>query len=108
MGQGSGHSSYHGSMPVEDDVEETSPVKPKKPSRRATKAKDKGKKAEPTKKAEPWTTKEETALWKAWVHVCENCLRGNLTPQPDKGLKCNIMVSFQNIERNKIHEYQED
>lgn len=38
MGKGSGHGSYHGSMPVEDndDVEKTSPVKPKKPSRRAT------------------------------------------------------------------------
>ncbi|PWA73677.1 disease resistance-responsive (dirigent-like protein) family protein [Artemisia annua] len=40
-GHGSHHGSYQGSIPVEDDddVEETSPVKPKKPSRRATKAK---------------------------------------------------------------------
>ena len=64
MGQGSGHGSYHGSMPVDDDndddVEETSPVKPKKPSRRATKAKDKGKEPEPNKRVEPWSKAEDS------------------------------------------------
>ena len=69
MGQGSGHGSFHGSMPVDDDddVEETSPVKPKKPSRRATKAKAKGKEPEPAKKAEPWSNKEEVTLCNAFI-----------------------------------------
>ncbi|GKA39746.1 hypothetical protein Tco_0732297 [Tanacetum coccineum] len=44
MGHGLGHGSVHGSVPIHDEeddspVEETSPVKPKKPSRRAAKAK---------------------------------------------------------------------
>ena len=76
MGQGSGHGSYHGSfhgsMPVDDDVEETSPVKPKKPSRRATKAKGKGKEPEPAKKVEPWSIKEEVILCKAFIFVLKN------------------------------------
>nr|GEV21128.1 hypothetical protein [Tanacetum cinerariifolium] len=69
MGQGLAH----GSAPVDDDdspVEEMSPVKPKKPSRRASKANEK----EPPK---DWTTMEEIALCEAWCDVSENSERGN-------------------------------
>ncbi|GKC37702.1 hypothetical protein Tco_1050086 [Tanacetum coccineum] len=44
MGQGSAHGSAHGSSPVDNDdspIEEMSPVIAKKPSRRASKAKEK-------------------------------------------------------------------
>ena len=80
MGQGSGHGSYHGSyhdsLAVDDDdeVEETSPMKPKKPSRRQTKAKGKAKEPEPTKKVEPWSTKEEVILCKAFCGKLEGGL----------------------------------
>lgn len=79
MGQDSGHGSYHGSMSVEDedDVEELSPIKPKKPSRRATKAKDKGKQPEPTKKVEAWSKAEEVALCRAFIFISENSAKGN-------------------------------
>jgi hypothetical protein len=79
MGQGSGHGSYHGSMPFDedDDVEEISPVKPKKPSRCATKAKDKGKQPEPNKKVEPWTQAEEIALCRAFIFISKNDKKGN-------------------------------
>nr|GEZ19962.1 hypothetical protein [Tanacetum cinerariifolium]GEZ33260.1 hypothetical protein [Tanacetum cinerariifolium]GEZ35619.1 hypothetical protein [Tanacetum cinerariifolium] len=65
-------SSAHGSAPGDDDypVEEMSPVKAKKPSRRASKAKEK----EPPK---DWTTAEEIALCEAWCNVLENSERGN-------------------------------
>ncbi|GKA67212.1 hypothetical protein Tco_0767020 [Tanacetum coccineum] len=70
MGHGSGHGSAHGSargsVPIldeEDDspVEETSPVKPKKPSRRATKAKKDDPKGVKDALKE-WTVEEEIAL----------------------------------------------
>jgi hypothetical protein len=87
MGQGSGHGSYHGSfhgsLPVDDDesdeIEATSPVKQKKPSRRATKAKGKAKakEPEPTKKIEPWSSREEVVLCKAFIFVSENAKKGN-------------------------------
>ncbi|GJT28932.1 hypothetical protein Tco_0909207 [Tanacetum coccineum] len=53
MGQGSAHGSGHGSAPVDNDsshVEEMSPIKAKKPSKRASKAKKNDtKENEPTK-----------------------------------------------------------
>ncbi|GJX40829.1 40S ribosomal protein S20-2 [Tanacetum coccineum] len=72
-GHGSAHGSAHGSVPFHDDeddspVEEVSPVKPKKPSRRATKVK------EPPKE---WTVKEEIALCQGWCDVSENNISGN-------------------------------
>ncbi|GKF83952.1 hypothetical protein Tco_0248850 [Tanacetum coccineum] len=69
MGQGS----VHGSAPVDDDdspIEEMSPVKAKKPSTRASKAKEK----EPPK---DWTTAEEIALCQAWCDVSENSEKEN-------------------------------
>ncbi|GJU84546.1 hypothetical protein Tco_1292092 [Tanacetum coccineum] len=76
MGQGSGH----GSAPVDDDdddslVEDMSPVKGKKPSKRASKAKKNY-----TKEKEPpkdWTTTEEIALRRTWCNVSENGEKGN-------------------------------
>lgn len=65
------------SVEDDDDVEETSPIKPKKPSRRATKANHKGKQSEPAKKNEPWTKAEEVALCRAFIYVSENSERGN-------------------------------
>ncbi|GJY56435.1 hypothetical protein Tco_0455550 [Tanacetum coccineum] len=67
-GNGSAHGSAHGSAPVNDDVEddspveEVSPVKPKKPSRRAARAKKDASKDRP----KDWTVAEETALCQAW------------------------------------------
>ena len=81
MGQASGHGSYHGSMPVEDDyeeyVEEVSPIKPKKPTKRATKAKGKAPVVQPSKKPAPWSKTEELALCRAFIFISENDLRGN-------------------------------
>jgi hypothetical protein len=75
MVQGSAHGSAHGSAPVEDGspVEEVAPVKAKKVSKRASKAKKNDNKE--TSKA--WTTDEEIALCKAWCDVSENSVRGN-------------------------------
>lgn len=61
----------------DDDVEETSPIKPKKPLRRATKAKAKGKEPEPPKKVKPWSSSEEIVLCKAFIYVSENNKKGN-------------------------------
>ncbi|GKC49419.1 hypothetical protein Tco_1072164 [Tanacetum coccineum] len=77
-GHGSAHGSPHGSDTVHDDeddspVEEVSPVKPKKPSRCATRAK-KDELKEPPK---DWTMAEETALCQAWCDVSENNIDGN-------------------------------
>nr|GEW18107.1 hypothetical protein [Tanacetum cinerariifolium] len=74
MGHSSAHGSAHGSAPVnadeEDDylVEEVSPVKPKKPSRRAAMAK----KNDPKEPPKEWTVEEEIALCQAWCDVSEN------------------------------------
>ncbi|GJX76909.1 hypothetical protein Tco_0323720 [Tanacetum coccineum] len=81
MSHGSGHDSAHGSVPIHDEeddspVEEMSPVKPKKPSRRATKAKKdepKGVKDAPKE----WTVEEEIALCQGWCDVSENNISGN-------------------------------
>ncbi|GJX88714.1 40S ribosomal protein S20-2 [Tanacetum coccineum] len=81
MGHGSGHGSAHGSVPIHDEeddspVEETSPVKPKKPSRRATKAKkDEPKEVKDAPKE--WTVEEEIALCQGWCDVSENNISGN-------------------------------
>ncbi|GJX76092.1 hypothetical protein Tco_0322903 [Tanacetum coccineum] len=78
-GYGSAHGSAHGSAPVNDDVEydspikEVSPVKPKKPSRRAARAKKDASKEPP----KDWTVAEETALCQAWCDVSENNIAGN-------------------------------
>ncbi|GKD69562.1 hypothetical protein Tco_1323652 [Tanacetum coccineum] len=79
MGHGSGHDSAqgsaHGSVPIHNDeddspVEEVPPVKPKKSSRRATKAKkDEPKDAKEAPKE--WTVAEEIALCQ------ENNISGN-------------------------------
>ncbi|GJW57249.1 hypothetical protein Tco_0103980, partial [Tanacetum coccineum] len=67
IGHGSTHGSAHGSAPVDDDeeddspVEEMSPVKPKKPSRRVSKAKKNDTKEPPR----DWTTEEEIAWCQA-------------------------------------------
>ncbi|GKA26947.1 hypothetical protein Tco_0713115, partial [Tanacetum coccineum] len=60
---------------VEDDspVEEVSPVKPKKPSRCAARAK----KDAPKDRPKDWTVAEETALCQAWCDVSENNIAGN-------------------------------
>nr|GEY13312.1 hypothetical protein [Tanacetum cinerariifolium] len=71
-----GHRSAHSSALVDDDdspVEEMPPVKAKKPSKRASKAKKNATK-EPPKE---WTTAKEVALCKGWGDVLENCERGN-------------------------------
>ncbi|GJW67015.1 hypothetical protein Tco_0121439 [Tanacetum coccineum] len=75
MGYGSSHcsahGSAHGSAPVNDDVEddspveEVSPVKHKKPSRRAARAK----KDAPKEPPKDWTVAEETALCKLGAMV---------------------------------------
>ncbi|GJQ99409.1 hypothetical protein Tco_0522394 [Tanacetum coccineum] len=78
MGQGSAHGSAHDSALVDEDdssVEEMSPVKSKKPSKRASKAKKND-----TKEKEPpkdWTPAEEIALCQAWCDVSENSEKGN-------------------------------
>ncbi|GJV59790.1 zinc finger BED domain-containing protein RICESLEEPER 2 [Tanacetum coccineum] len=77
-GHGSARGSAHGSDPVhdgEDDfpVEEVSPVKPKKPSRCAARAK----KDEPNDPPKDWTMAEETAVCQAWCDVSENNIKGN-------------------------------
>ncbi|GJZ24334.1 retrotransposon protein, putative, ty3-gypsy subclass [Tanacetum coccineum] len=69
-GHGSAHGSAHGSVPFHDDqddspVEEVSLVKPKKSSRRTTKAKkDEPKEAKEAPKE--WTVAEEIALCQVW------------------------------------------
>ncbi|GKC76962.1 ABC transporter G family member 7 isoform X2 [Tanacetum coccineum] len=70
-----GQVSAHGSAPVDDDdddssVDEMSPVKAKKPSRRVSMAKEK----EPPK---DWTMAEEITLCQAWCDVSENSEKGN-------------------------------
>ncbi|GKB17049.1 retrotransposon protein, putative, ty3-gypsy subclass [Tanacetum coccineum] len=79
-GHGSAHGSAHGSVPVHDDedespVEEVSPVKPKKPSRHAIRAK----KDEPKESPKDWTIAEKTALCQALYDVSENNIDGNST-----------------------------
>ncbi|GJT94507.1 hypothetical protein Tco_1090025 [Tanacetum coccineum] len=88
-GHGSAHGSAHGSFPFHDDehdspVEEVSPVKPKKPSRRATKAKKdepkEVKEDEPKEvKEEPkeWTVEEEIVSCQGWCDVSENNISRN-------------------------------
>ncbi|GJS15753.1 hypothetical protein Tco_0410225 [Tanacetum coccineum] len=67
-GHGSAHGSDHGLAPVNDDVEddspveEVSPVKPKKPSRHTARAK----KDDPKEPPKDWTVAEEIALCQAW------------------------------------------
>ncbi|GJZ35979.1 retrotransposon protein, putative, ty3-gypsy subclass [Tanacetum coccineum] len=57
-------------------VEETLLVKPKKPSRRATKAKkDEPKEVKDAPKE--WTMEEEIALYQGWCDVSENNISGN-------------------------------
>ncbi|GJZ04380.1 hypothetical protein Tco_0537655 [Tanacetum coccineum] len=74
-----GHGLAHGSAPVDDDeeddspVEEMSPVKLKKPSRRASKAK----KNDTNEPLRDWTTEEEIALCQALCDVSENSEKGN-------------------------------
>ncbi|GJX49762.1 hypothetical protein Tco_0276607 [Tanacetum coccineum] len=69
-----GHGSAHGSAPVDDDddspVEEMSPVKAKKASKCASRAK----KNDIKKKEAPkeWTKAKEIALCQAWCDVSEN------------------------------------
>ncbi|GJY60413.1 hypothetical protein Tco_0461070 [Tanacetum coccineum] len=81
LAHGSSHGSAHGSVPIHDEeddslVEETSPVKPKKPSRRATKAKkDEPKEVKDAPKE--WTVEEEIALCQGWCDVSENNISGN-------------------------------
>ncbi|GKA84107.1 hypothetical protein Tco_0805702 [Tanacetum coccineum] len=85
MGHGSGHGSAqgsaHGSVPIHDDeddspVEEVPPVKPKKSSRHAAKAKkDEPKDAKEAPKE--WTVAEEIALCQGWCNVSENNISGN-------------------------------
>ncbi|GKA54104.1 hypothetical protein Tco_0753053 [Tanacetum coccineum] len=89
-GHGSAHDSAHGSAPVNDDVEddspveEVSPVKPKKPSRRAARAKKDALKDRP----KDWTVAEETALCQAWCDVSENNIAGNKqSPRLDRRKK---------------------
>ncbi|GJZ28928.1 hypothetical protein Tco_0573575 [Tanacetum coccineum] len=78
MGQGSAHDTAHGSAPVDDDddspVEEMSPVKAKKPSKRALRAKNDGNEKEAPK---DWTKAGEIALCQAWCDVSENSEKGN-------------------------------
>nr|GFA35679.1 hypothetical protein [Tanacetum cinerariifolium] len=71
MGHGSGYGSVlvNGDEENDSPVEKVSPVKPKKPSRRATR----GKKDEPKEPPKDWTMAEEIAL-------CQACqkLRGKI------------------------------
>ncbi|GJS26783.1 hypothetical protein Tco_0487403 [Tanacetum coccineum] len=53
-------------------VEEVLPVKPKKPSRRATRAK----KNDPKDLPKEWTVKEDITLCQAWCDVSENNIVG--------------------------------
>ncbi|GJW93129.1 hypothetical protein Tco_0172801, partial [Tanacetum coccineum] len=69
------------SVPIHDEednspVEETSPVKHKKPSRRATKAK-KDEPKEVKDAPNEWTVEEEIALCQGWGDVSENNISGN-------------------------------
>ncbi|GJS80066.1 RNA-directed DNA polymerase, eukaryota, reverse transcriptase zinc-binding domain protein [Tanacetum coccineum] len=82
MGQGSAHGfahgSAHGSAPVDDDdspVEEMSPVKAKKPSKCASRAKKNDAKEKEAPK--DWTKAEEIALCQAWCDVSENSEKEN-------------------------------
>nr|GEW38778.1 hypothetical protein [Tanacetum cinerariifolium] len=73
MGHGSGHGSAHGSAHSSVPFHEVSPVKPKKPSRRAAKTK-KDETKEPPKE---WTVEEEIALCLGWCDVSENNISKN-------------------------------
>ncbi|GJT85894.1 RNA-directed DNA polymerase, eukaryota, reverse transcriptase zinc-binding domain protein, partial [Tanacetum coccineum] len=79
-GRGLRQGSAHGSALVDDDdddspVKEMSPVKAKKPSKRASKAyKNDTKDKEPLK---VWTMAEEIALCRAWCDVLKNGKKGN-------------------------------
>ncbi|GJX48047.1 hypothetical protein Tco_0273237 [Tanacetum coccineum] len=79
MGQGSAHSSDHGSAPVDNDddspVEEMSAVKAKKTSKRTSKAKKNDTKEKELPK--DWTTAEEITLCRAWCDVSKNGEKGN-------------------------------
>ncbi|GJY69551.1 hypothetical protein Tco_0472533 [Tanacetum coccineum] len=78
-GHGLAHGSAHGSPLVNDDkeddspVEEVSPIKPKKPLRRAARAKKDGPKEPP----KDWTVAEEIGLCQAWCNVSEYNIAGN-------------------------------
>ncbi|GJU88245.1 hypothetical protein Tco_1300668 [Tanacetum coccineum] len=74
-GQGSTHGSTSVNEDEEDDspVEEVSPVKHKKPSRRAIRAK----KNDPKEPPKEWTVEEEIALCQSWCDVSENNIVGN-------------------------------
>nr|GFA52763.1 hypothetical protein [Tanacetum cinerariifolium] len=81
MGHGLGHGSAHGSVLIHDEeddspVEETSPVKPKKPSRREIKAK-KDEPKEVKDALKEWTVEEEIAFCQGWCDVSENNISGN-------------------------------
>ncbi|GKF98375.1 hypothetical protein Tco_0297158 [Tanacetum coccineum] len=85
MGLGSAHSSAYGSSQglgmsgpsdhVEDNfpVEEVTPVKAKKVSKRHQKAN----KTDNLEASKLWITAEEVALCKAWTDVSKNNIRGN-------------------------------
>ena len=86
MGQGSAHGSYHDLVPNDDDddddedktpSEEMSPVKPKKPTKRATKAKKNDAKKDTKNDSSNWTCEEEVVLCKAWCDVSENSMIGS-------------------------------
>nr|GEV58169.1 hypothetical protein [Tanacetum cinerariifolium] len=103
MGHGSAHGSAHGSVPVNDDeegdspVEEVSPVKPKKPSRRTTRAKKDDHKEPP----KDWTVAKETALCQAWCDVSENNTADN--SMKTKGVRPRVSdfcVIINNVEEN--------
>nr|GEV58171.1 hypothetical protein [Tanacetum cinerariifolium] len=91
-----GHGSAHGSVPVNDDeedhspVEEVSPVKQKKPSRRTTRAKKDDHKEPP----KDWTVAEETALCQALCDVSENNIADN--SMKTKGFWDVVITHFEN------------
>nr|GEY66897.1 hypothetical protein [Tanacetum cinerariifolium] len=91
-----GRGSAHGSAPVNDDeeddssVEEVSPIKLKKPSRRAARAK----KNDPKEPPKECTVKEEIALCQAWCDVSDNNIVGN--NMKTKGFWDAIITYFEN------------
>ncbi|GJZ95574.1 hypothetical protein Tco_0667908 [Tanacetum coccineum] len=96
-----GHDSAHGSAPVNDDeeedslIEEVSSVKPKKPSRRAARAKKNDLK-EPPKE---WIVEEEIALCQAWCDVSENNIVGNNMKTKGFGMRL-----LRTLKRKLVHQ----
>nr|GEX75773.1 reverse transcriptase domain-containing protein [Tanacetum cinerariifolium] len=89
------------SYPVEDDslIEEVAPVKAKKVSKR----RQKDKTTENHEASKPWITMEEVALYKAWIDVSENNIRGNA--MKTMGFRFTVLDYFEKEMREYVRGY---